>query len=58
MFGLVIFQEEITLRWWAGSVLIIVGVLLMHRGLAKNGKTEGGEPPASGGTKTDEKKEQ
>lgn len=32
IFGQVFFSENLTLMWWLGTVLILFGLLLMHKG--------------------------
>lgn len=34
--GLLLFSEHLSLRWWFGSVLILVGLVLINRGNLKD----------------------
>lgn len=35
IFGQTLFAEQLTLLWWLGTLLILFGLLLMHRGSAE-----------------------
>lgn len=38
--GLVLFNESLSLRWWFGSLLILLGLILINRGNLKDEQTK------------------
>jgi drug/metabolite transporter (DMT)-like permease len=40
--GLLLFNESLSLRWWFGSLLILLGLLLINRGNLKGEENKDG----------------
>ena len=40
IFGYLLFGEELSVRWWLGTVLIVSGIALMGGGGGKSEKTD------------------